>query len=53
MPMVGGKKFDYSTSGFKKAKAASKATGKPMQMDKKKKTGSGTAGKTSMMKRYS
>jgi len=53
MPMVGGKKFDYSPSGLKKAKAAAKETGKPMKMDKQKTMGGGTAGKTSMMKRYS
>ena len=30
MPMVGGKKYDYTKSGMKKAKAAAKKTGKKM-----------------------
>ena len=30
MPMVGGKKYDYTKAGMKKAKEAAKKTGKKM-----------------------
>jgi hypothetical protein len=51
--MVGDKKFDYSSAGFKQAKAYAKKSGKPMRMDKKKKMGAGGKGKASMMGKYS
>jgi hypothetical protein len=34
MPMVGGKKYDYTKAGMKKAKAAAKKTGKKMTTKK-------------------
>ena len=37
MPMVGGKKYDYTKAGMKKAKEAAKKTGKKMTMKPGKK----------------
>jgi hypothetical protein len=36
MPNVGGKSYGYGTKGMAAAKKASKKTGKPMKMAKKK-----------------
>ena len=36
MPMVGKKKYSYTKSGMKKAKAAAKKSGKKMTYKKKK-----------------
>jgi hypothetical protein len=36
MPMVGKKKYSYTKSGMKKAKAAAKRTGKKLSYKKKK-----------------
>jgi hypothetical protein len=36
MPMVGKKKYSYTKSGMKKAKAAAKRSGKKMTYKKKK-----------------
>ena len=37
MPMVGGKKYDYTKAGMKKAKEAAKKTGKKMMTKSYKK----------------